>query len=108
MAGDNMAEMAGTPAIATLVHHRIETAGRQSGKLLKGFQDERQVGINLRGTWPSGRRQTSLGENSDNDAAVDAKLGGDGADQPLLDMIVTEYLSFELTGGDHQEMLLAD
>ena len=36
------------------------------------------------------------------------KLGGDGADQPLLNMIVTEYLSLELTGGDHQEMLLAD
>ena len=52
--------------------------------------------------WPSGRRLSSLGENSDDDAAVDAKLGGDGADQPLLNMIVTEYLSLELTGGDRR------
>ena len=84
-----MAEMAGAAAITTLVDHHIEAACRQFGKLLKGLQDKRQVGISLRGARPSGRRLSCLGENSDDDAAVDAKLGGDGADQPLLDMIVT-------------------
>src|SRR5271167_894264 len=106
VASDEMAEMAGAAAIAALAHHRIEPAGGEARERLKCLANKRQVGIELRRSrrvadaWQAGLRK-----NTGYRAVVHPQLGGDGADAPLLCVVIAQDMRFEFRGNGHAQLL---
>ncbi len=100
--GDQMPEVIGTARIAAFAHHRIETAGGQRRECFQRLADERQIGVDPRGTRRSPKsRQAGLGQHAPHDAVVDVQLTGDGADRPLLGVIEAQDLGLDVRRCHH-------
>ena len=102
MLGDKMAEVIRTAAIAALVRHREQAAGGQCREFLQRLADQRQIGVDrrrpLRRADPG---QTGLRQHAPHHAVVDMQLPGDGADRPLLGVIVAQDLRFDVRRHHH-------
>jgi hypothetical protein len=69
---------------------------------------EGQVGIEPRGTRRRAMgRKAGARQNAGDGAVMDAKLAGDGARPPLLDVALAQDLCFELSRDGHGKVLLA-
>jgi len=102
MAGDEVAEVIRAAGIATLAHHGVEAAGRQPGECRERLGDERQIGIDLRGArWRPDPGQPGLCEHALHHAVVDVQLRGNGADWPLLDVVVAQDLRLDVRRRHH-------
>ena len=106
MAGDQVAEMVGAAAIATLARHRKEAAGRQRRERLQRLADEGQIGVNLRRPW---RRpdpgKAGLRQHAPHHAVVHMQLTGDGAHRPFLSVVVAQDLGLDVRGNHHVRVL---
>src|SRR6476620_2851488 len=101
-AGDEMAEVIGTPPVASLAHHHIQAACRQRREGLQRLADERQIGVDPRLAWWRTRpRQTGLRQHAADDAVMHVQLLGDGADQPLLRVVEAQYPRFNVRWRHH-------
>jgi hypothetical protein len=106
VASDDMAELAWSAAIATFLHHRVQTAGGQRREPGQGLVDERQIRIEFRrAVRRSEARQTSLGQNPGDRVAVDAQLLGDRPNAPFFDVVIAQDLRLEVRGNGHGEVL---
>ncbi len=102
MTGEEVAEVIGAATVAALAHHRVEAAGGERRELLQGLEHERQVRLDLRAARRrTGSRQAGLGQHPHYGAMVHVQLAGDGADAPLLDMVITQNLRFEIRRDGH-------
>src|SRR4051794_21111745 len=102
MQRDQVAEVIGAPGIAALAHHREQAAGGQRRELLQRLADQRQIGVDLR--WPrcgADPGQPGLRQHPAHHAVVDLELAGDGADGPLLGVVVAQDLRLDLTRCHH-------
>jgi hypothetical protein len=61
VAGDQVAEVIGAAAIATLADHRMQAAGRQRREFLQRPQNERQIGVDLRRPLPAPAKAGGVG-----------------------------------------------
>src|SRR5215471_18360187 len=102
MPGDAMAKMIGAAAVAAFTHHLVEPAGGEVWELLQRLENKRHVRIELRGSLtPAKARQTGLRQHSGDGAVMYTELPGDGAGAPLLDAVIAQDLSLELSGNRH-------
>ena len=102
MTGDDMAKMIGAAEVSAFPDHAIEPAGGECGELLERLENEGQVGIDLRGSCrPAKARQTGLRQDSGDSVVMHLQLTGNGARAPLLDVIVAQDLSLELSRYGH-------
>ena len=93
MAGDHVAEVIGTAAIAALAHHPIQPTGGQCRERLQRLANERQIRVDLRHPgWRADPGQPSLRQHTRHHAMMHVQLTGDGADAPLLDVVVAQDL----------------
>ena len=102
MLGNEVAEVIGAAAIAALAHHREQAAGGQGRELLQRLADQRQIGVDLRRP----RRRADPGQPACastrlHHAVVDVQLPGDGADRPLLGVIVAQDLRLDVRRRHH-------
>lgn len=85
---DQVPEVAGRPAVAALTHHRIQAAGRECGELLQRLQDDRQIGLDLRGAqYRPIPGQSDLGQDAMHGRVMNVQLLRNGAAAPFLDVI---------------------
>ena len=100
--------MIGAAAIAPLAHHRVQPAGRQRRELLQGLMNEGQIRLNL---GVSRRRsnsgQAGLGQYPRDGAMMHMQLTGDGANSPLLNVIIAQDLCLQIRRDGHG-LLLAE
>ena len=102
MLGDKVAEVIRTAAIAALVRHREQAAGGQGREFLQRLADQRQIGVDRRR--PLCRAdpgQAGLRQHAPHHAVVDMQLPGDGANRPLLGVIVAQDLRFDVRRHHH-------
>ena len=98
--------MIGAAAIAALAHHPIQPTGGQRRELLQRLADERQIGVDLRR--PRRRADPAAARPAParaHHAVVHVQLTGDGADAPLLDVIVAQDLRLDVRRRDHARVL---
>ena len=106
MAGDQVAEVIGAAAIAALAHHPIQPTGGQRRERLQRLADERQIRVDLRR--PRRRAdpgQPGLRQHARHHAVMHVQLTGDGADAPLLDVVVAQDLRLDVRRRDHARVL---
>ena len=107
MTGDQVAEVIGRAVVAALTDHAEQSAGGERGEFLQSFADEGQERIDprrpLRRAEPW---QSRLGENPAHGVGVEPKLAGDGADPPLLDMVIAQYLGLKVGVDGHGGQVL--
>ena len=97
MTGDQVAEVIRRTVITALTDHSEQSTGRERGELLEAFANEGQERVDPR--WPLRRAepwQSRLGQNPTYGVGVEPKLAGDGADPPLLDMVIAQYLGLKI------------
>ncbi len=102
MLGDEVAEVIRTAAIAALVRHREQAAGGQRREFLQRLADQRQIGVDRRR--PRRRAdpgQAGLRQHAAHHAVVDVQLPGDGADRPLLGVVVAQDLRLDVRRRHH-------
>lgn len=106
MAGDDMAEVIRPAGIAAFAHHRIEPAGGQRRKALQSGANERQkrIGRGASGVLQN-PRQAGLQQHPRDGGVMHPQMLGDGADRPLLDMVIAQDPRLELSGNGHGEIL---
>ena len=101
MAGDDVAEVVRATGIAALAHHGVEAAGGERWELLERGKNERQIGIDARGSEVAKARQAGPRQYSGDGSIVHVKLPSDGVREPALHVIVAQDLRFQLRGDSH-------
>jgi hypothetical protein len=106
MAGNDGAEAAFAAAIAAFPRHSVQTTGGQRREFGQHFQDEGQIGIDLR--WPlrwADAWQAGLRQHSGDGFGMYAQLPGDRSDAPLFNVIIAQDLRLEFRGNSHARVL---
>ncbi len=102
MAGDHVAEVIRAAAIAALAHHHIQPTGGQRRKRIQRLADERQIRVDLRRPgWRADPGQPRLSQHARHHAMMHVQLTGDGADAPLLGVVVAQDLRLDVRRRDH-------
>lgn len=105
--GDQVPEVIGRADVATLTDHAEQSAGGERGEFIQGFADEGQERVDPR--WPlrwARPRQSRLGQDPAYGVGVEPKLAGDGADPPLFDMVIAQYLGLKIGDDGHGGQVL--
>ena len=102
VAGNQVPEVIRTSGIAPGLDHVVQARGAQARKLRQGLENERQVGIDRRGTADRPQcGQARLREYAGDTVAMYVQLAGDGADAPALRVVMAQDLRFNLRGQGH-------
>ncbi|MNS91047.1 hypothetical protein D3C72_1251210 [compost metagenome] len=103
---DDLAEVALASGIAPGLDHVEEALRGEGGKVLQSLLDEGEIGVGHGGLGHElvGSDAPSF-ENAADGGMVDAKLGGDGVESPLLGVVEAKDLSLLLLG-NHGFLLL--
>ncbi len=102
MAGDQVPEVIGAAGVAPVLDHEVEPTGAQTGELVQGFKNERQVGIDDRGAVDAIEAgQAGLGQYPGDAVAMRVQLGGDGADRPVIGVVPAQDFCFSFGGKGH-------
>ena len=98
---DDASELVDRTGIAALADHLVDAGGAEAGVLGQGVADERQVGVEGAGSIHAGAAGSRLVlDGGANRLTVEAELGGDGPDLPVLTVVQAPDLG-ALRGRDH-------
>jgi hypothetical protein len=105
VARHDRAEVIGPARVAASLDHLEEPAGAQARVLPERLLDEGHVRVHHRGPQRHAPGvEPGLSEHTPDGAVVDAELGGDGADAPLLRVVQAQDLGFSVAP-DHDTTL---
>jgi hypothetical protein len=105
---NGLANAGSTAGIAALADHGKHAAGRQPRVFLQHADNERQVWVELGGPAEASRgRHAALRQYPPHRVVVNAKLGGDRADRPLLGVMKAQDLRLYIKRNNHPGFLLS-
>ena len=101
-AGYGAAQLDDAAGVAAIMHHLIDPGGEQSGMLVQSLTNERQIWIYQRGPLRVFTAEALRFDGVAHCVGMDAQFACDGADLPVLGVVVTTnlYSGFRT---DHQQ-----
>ena len=104
---DAVAEVVGAAGVAPCLDHVEQPRGGERGEALQRLGDERDVGVELRGSALALALALDpcLAEHPLDGGVMDAELAGDGAHPPVLDEVVAQDLCPALVVDGHGALL---